>query len=205
VNALANFIFLTQDTNLKISDRDPAEYLPHYEEAFPGVLASQWIPTDPELWRYENYREFLAERRRLLAEAANEFLDSLYAGQVPESQVTPEAPTPIAVPTVTSGDATDEDSILLACGDWVVSQGLPEGELYFEVLDPDSEQPIALLDIAWPDGLQPGYSQPVALLINEEKETEEAANQAGFRYFVDVESFKRYVESEVLATNLAAD
>lgn len=31
------------------------------------------------------------------------------------------------------------------------------------------------------------------------------ANQAGFRYFIDVESFKRYVQAEVLATNLAAD
>jgi hypothetical protein len=27
VNAIANFTFLTQDTNLKVSNRDPAEYL----------------------------------------------------------------------------------------------------------------------------------------------------------------------------------
>ena len=205
VNSLANFMFLTQDTNLKVTDRDPVEYLSHYEAAFPGVLASQWIPTDPELWKYENYREFLAERRHLLAAAANEFLDSLYAGNVPESQVTPEAPEAIAAPVVTPSDATDEDSILLACGEWVVSQGLPEGELYYEVLDPTTQQPIALLDLAWPAGLQPGYSQPVALLINEEQATEEAANQAGFRYFIDIESFKRYVQAEILAANLAAD
>ncbi len=205
VNSLANFMFLTQDTNLKVTDRDPTEYLPHYEAAHPGVLASQWIPSDPELWRYENYREFLAERRRLLAAAANEFLDSLYAGAVPETQAAPQAPGALAPPAVVVGDPTDEDSILLACGDWVVSQGLPEGEFYYEVLDPVTETPIALLDLAWPAGLQAGYSQPVALLINEEKATEEAANQAGFRFFIDVDAFKRYVRSEVIGGDLAAD
>ncbi len=205
VNSLANFMFLTQDTNLKVTDRDPAEYLPHYESAYPGVLASQWIPTDPELWRYEHYREFLAERRRVLAQAANDFLDSLYAGDVPETQAVPEAPGAMAAPAVVVGDAADEDAVLLACSDWILARGLPEGEFYYEVLDPATQQPLALLDLAWPDGLQPGYSQPVALLINEEKETEEAANQAGFRFFIDVESFKRYVQAEILAADLAAD
>ena len=32
---------------------------------------------DPHLWRIENYPDFLAERQRLLARAANAFLDSL--------------------------------------------------------------------------------------------------------------------------------
>jgi 5-methylcytosine-specific restriction endonuclease McrA len=205
VNSLANFMFLTQDTNLKVTDRDPAEYLAHYEAAFPGVLASQWIPADPALWTYENYREFLAERRRLLAAAANGFLDSLFAGTVPESLLPATAAPVSAAAVVVPSDPTDEDSILLAVADWVASQGLPDGELYYEVLDSETQQEPARLDLAWPDGLQPGYSQPVALLINEEKETEEAANQAGFRYFIDVDSFKHYVQAEVLAINLAAD
>ena len=63
VNALANFCFLTKDTNLQIRDRFPEEYLPEVESNHPGVLASQWVPTDPELWRIENYLDFLAERR----------------------------------------------------------------------------------------------------------------------------------------------
>ncbi len=205
VHSLANFIFLTQDTNLKVTDRDPAEYLPHYEAAYPGVLASQWIPTDPELWTYENYPAFLDERRRLLADAANGFLDSLYAGNVPETLVASQATEPVASPVVVVGDATDEDAVLLACSDWVLAQGLPEGELYHEVLDPTTGEPVALLDLAWPQGLQPGYSQPVALLINEEKETEEAANGAGYRFFIDVEAFKRYVQTEILAVDVAAD
>lgn len=49
VNALANFCFLTKDTNLKIGDRLPEDYFPEIEAKHPGELASQWIPTDREL------------------------------------------------------------------------------------------------------------------------------------------------------------
>ena len=49
VNALANFCFLTKDTNLDIRDRLPEEYFPEVEQAHPGALASQWIPNDPAL------------------------------------------------------------------------------------------------------------------------------------------------------------
>ena len=55
VNALANFCFLTRDTNLQISDRLPEEYFREVESNHPGALASQWIPTDPELWKLGNY------------------------------------------------------------------------------------------------------------------------------------------------------
>src|SRR5690606_29650037 len=71
VNALANFCFLTKDTNLDISDRLPEEYFPKVEEAHPGALASQWIPSDPTLWKIENFPAFLEARKRLLAEEVN--------------------------------------------------------------------------------------------------------------------------------------
>ncbi len=51
VNALANFCFLTKETNLNISDRLPEDYFPEVEAAQPGALASQWIPVDPALWK----------------------------------------------------------------------------------------------------------------------------------------------------------
>ncbi len=205
VNALANFMFLTQETNLKISASDPVEYLARYQERNPGVLESQWIPTDPQLWKYENYRGFLAERRRLLADAANSFLDSLNAGKVPEPAAIPESlvqPTPVVViPT----DPADEETMLLECNEWVVGQGLPEGEFYLELLEGASPEPVAQIDLAWPDGLQPGLSQPVALLLDEESEVEEAVNRAGYRFFTSLDSFKRYVQQDILATDLAAD
>ncbi len=37
VNAVANFCFLTKDTNLSISDTLPEEYFPKVEDAHPGM------------------------------------------------------------------------------------------------------------------------------------------------------------------------
>ena len=58
MNALANFCFQTKQTNLDIGDRLPEEYFPEFEKQHPGALASQWIPTDPELWKIKNYPLF---------------------------------------------------------------------------------------------------------------------------------------------------
>ena len=77
VNALANFCFLTKDTNLDISDRLPSAYFPEVEEAHPGALASQWIPMAPELWRIENFRDFLEARKKLLAAEVNLRMEEL--------------------------------------------------------------------------------------------------------------------------------
>ena len=43
VNALANFTFLTQDTNLKVSNQNPADYLAAYADKDPELLSSHWI------------------------------------------------------------------------------------------------------------------------------------------------------------------
>jgi hypothetical protein len=61
-----------QDTNLVIGKRRPEEYLTEVEEEHPGALQSQWIPTDRALWRIDRYADFLAARRDLLAQAANQ-------------------------------------------------------------------------------------------------------------------------------------
>lgn len=205
VNALGNFMFLTQQTNLAVTDRDPEEYFSHYEALNPGVLASQWVPTDPTLWKYENYREFLEERRRLLAEASNIFLDSLIAVTVPESETIPSIGSMVGTVNPVEPDPSDEDTLLIECNEWVISQGLPEGDFYLEVLHPDTNDQIAMIDLAWPEGLQPGLSQRVALLLDEDTDTEEAVNQAGYRFFTHVIDFKEYVNVEILASYLAAD
>ncbi len=203
VNALANLTFLTQETNMQVSDRDPAEYIPYFEAKHPGVIASHWIPKDPALWRVERYRDFLASRRALLAQAANEFLDSLAAGLVLEETVAVpvierrvEAPTVIPVGGIVT---EDEEQLIRECNEWIVQHGLPEGEYLYEVVDQASGEPVAILDLAWPQGIQEGLSVPVALLIDEGRETEEAANRAGFRFFTSVDEFKDYVRREVLA------
>ena len=200
VNALANFTFLTQVTNLAISDRDPAVYLEDVAQNQPGVLESHWVPMDRALWRVENYLDFLAARRELLAKAANDLLDSLVQGTAPQLTVAFASVMDRKVfPVPGSVDGEDEEQILRQCSEWVREQGLPEGELLYELTDPATGEQIAVLDLAWPNGLQEGYSQPVTLLIDEGQETEEAANRMGFRFFTDIDSFRTYVRREVLA------
>ncbi|MBA2670612.1 MAG: hypothetical protein H0U67_09600 [Gemmatimonadetes bacterium] len=95
--------------------------------------------------------------------------------------------------------ADEEMQVLMDINEWVVAQGLPNGELEYELVDEATGRALAVLDLAWPTGLQEGLSQPVVLLIDEHQATEEAANQAGYRFFTDVETFKQYVQEEVLA------
>ena len=197
INAIANFTFITQDANLKISAKEPAEYLEEIEKRHPGAVASHWIPMDRELWRIENYPDFLTARRELLAQAANEFLDSLCDGKLPDKIVSPEVSEQQLAIVPGSIDSDEEEQLLNECNEWVTEHGFPEGELGYELTD-DTGQPMAILDLAWPNGLQEGLSQPVALLIDEGKDTEEAANSQGYRYFTDVDEFKNYVTSEIL-------
>jgi hypothetical protein len=209
VNALANFTFLTKETNLRVSARDPAEYLAEFVDRDPDLIASHRIPTDPELWRIEKYPDFLAARRELLATAANEFMHSLLHGEMPETaadQVLSDGNethrSPITVQG--AGIATeDEESLIIDANQWVIDNGLPEGEMLFEVAEPDSGDAIVLLDLAWPDGLQEGLSQPVAVMIDESREAIGAAVEAGYRCFADVDRFKAYVRSEILAAEAA--
>jgi len=199
VNAIANFTFLTKDTNLLVSDRDPAQYLPEYAARHPGAIESHWIPMDPSLWRVDRYQDFLAARRELLADAANQFLESLVAGRVPETAAQPSV-LDRAAPVAPGGHAgEDEERAIRDCNEWVTNLGLPEGEQLFELVDPDTGAPLAVLDLAWPNGLQEGLSQPVALLVDEDREVEDAANRLGYRYFIDIAAFKDYVRQEVLA------
>jgi hypothetical protein len=197
VNAVANFTFLTQETNLMVSDHDPQEYLPRFESRHPGVLVSHWIPTDPELWKVENYRAFLAARRELLARAANAFLDSLLHGTAPETAVAEGVLERTAV--TVNLPSQPEAEPLYAANSWVMQQGLPSGEFTYELADPTNGEPLSVLDLAWPNGLQEGYSQPVALLLEEDHDQEDILNRAGYRYFTDITAFRAYVEKEILA------
>ena len=201
VNALANYCFLTKDTNLRISDRLPEEYFPEIEAAHPGALASQWIPMDPELWKIENYPAFLEARKALLAAEVNRVLESLLHGDTRwlESRVSGTT-HPAAEPAEIIGGIADEEeeATLKALDDWVEAQGLPRGELAYDFADPDTGAQKAVFDLAWPSGLQEELSEPVAVLLNEGPEVIALASQAGYRVFTKVDDFRQYVKSEVL-------
>jgi len=197
VNSLANFCFLTKDTNLNISDRLPVEYFPEIEAAHPGALASQWIPQDPELWKLGNYRDYLAAREVLLAEEANRLLRELLHGEDHwlDDRATRES-EPVTVPG--GIDSAEEEQLLADTNYWVENENLPRGELSFDLADPETGEQKAVLDLAWPNGIQEELSQPVALLLNESTETIAIASQAGYRCFTTIQDFRHYVESEIL-------
>jgi hypothetical protein len=195
VNAIANFTFLTQSANLWILDREPEDYFPEVEKRHPGALQSHWIPMDKGLWKPENYPDFLAARRQLLAQAGNEFLDTLLKGSIPEGKPALSILEKVA-PVVS--EVEEEEKLLIDLNQWVVGQGLPAGVLNYQMPDP-SGQEFEILDVAWPDGLQVNLSPPVALLPDGRNGAPEAAAQAGFRVFTSVDKFKAYVTHEVLA------
>lgn len=71
---LASIAFVVNDSNKSISDNNPATYLKRIDER---VLRSQAIPLDPALWTIDRASEFWTERKRLLAQAFNDYLTSV--------------------------------------------------------------------------------------------------------------------------------
>lgn len=197
VNALGNFCFLTKDTNLDISDRLPEDYFPKVEQAHPGALASQWIPTDPSLWKIENFREFLEARKALLAAELNRRMEELLHGDTrwlagPTAAVS-------ATSTVTGGITSEEEEEQLeAINDWMEEMGLSRGILAYDFADAATGEQRAVFDLAWPSGIQEELSQPVAVLLNESADTIGIASQAGYRCFTSSEEFRRYVSNDIL-------
>ena len=198
VNAVANFCFLTKDTNLVIGNRFPEAYFEEVEANHPGALASQWIPMDRTLWQIERYRDFLEARRTLLAAEANRcFADLLHGDSGWLSAAGPEVGEPALTPL---GGITSEaeEQELEALNDWIAARRLPRGELAFDHADPATGAQMAVFDLAWPDGLQPGLTGPVAVLLNETAEVLAIASAAGYRCFTSRAAFRTYVDGEIL-------
>ncbi len=199
VNAVANFCFLTKDSNLVIGNRRPEAYFEEVEANHPGALTSQWIPVERDLWRIERYRDFLEARRTLLAAEANRcFADLLHGDSDWLSAAAPTIGEP--APTPLGGIASEaEEQELEAINDWIETRCcLPRGELAFDHVDPATGSQLAVFDLAWPDGLQPGLTGPVAVLLNETAEVLAVASSAGYRCFTSRAAFRTYVEGEIL-------
>lgn len=200
VNALANFCFLTKDTNLAISDRLPEEYFATVEKAHPGVLASHWIPMDPELWKVENYRAFLDARKELLAAEVNRRMEDLLHGDMRWLTGSAAiAPTSVSVGSGITSEAEEEE--LESLNNWMEEHGLPRGVLAHDFADAATGEQKAMFDLAWPSGIQEELSQPVTVLLYENNETLAIASQAGFRCFTVIDEFKKYVKTEILGVS----
>ena len=208
VNALANFCFLTAESNWHIGAADPALYLAEAEERNPGVLKSQWIPEDETLWSIDRYPDFLDARRDLLTDAANEMLERLGAGREASHTHVP-APTPgppvAAPPSDEPQTREDEDdpeiAAMLALAD---DLGISLPESHHEICDDETGEVLAVADIAWPQGIQTGRAEPVALLLAPDPETEAHLGERGYRFFTSTRRLVWHLE-ELLGVDIDGD
>jgi len=84
INEIANMAFITGRTNQRLSRKPPDEYFRGIiSERGEAALHAQLIPVDREFWKVDKYRSFLQERRKMLADAVNKFIDRAFqAGSV---------------------------------------------------------------------------------------------------------------------------
>jgi hypothetical protein len=84
INEIANMAFITGQTNRRISNKQPSEYLAEIIRSQGAqALECQRVPNDPDLWKVENYRAFLSTRRHALAKRMNEFIAENAGMEVP--------------------------------------------------------------------------------------------------------------------------
>ena len=190
VNAVANFVFLTQDTNLAIGKTPPADYMPKIAESMPGVLESQWIPLDQDLWDIDRYPEFLKARRELLATAANGFLGSLLDGSAASADSLPRSG--VAEDTDDDPRNTQIAELLGELTEHAVVAPLRD----WQVDDPETGARLGVAEAFWPDGLQPGRGEPVVLELDPADSDIERLQAIGYRVFTTLDSLKRFVQRE---------
>ncbi|MGV9323119.1 GmrSD restriction endonuclease domain-containing protein [Streptomyces sp. NPDC003660] len=196
INAVANFCFLTQDTNLRVGARNPAEYLPEITRRVPGALESQWIPVDPELWRIENYPDFLATRRELLSYAANDFLEALHDGPAPVDLFSSSrSGLPRTAVAVAEPSSVDDVAGLAALLHDIREAGFAAPDLDSEVIDPRTGDAITVAAAYWPHGLQEEIGGPVVLATDTTPAEQEALEANDYRVFHSADALRRYVRN----------
>ena len=98
----------------------------------------------------------------------------------------------------TDTEISNEDLKIEEMSNWMHEQGLYEGNANFELFNPDTGDVEAIIDLAWPSGIQNGLSEPVALLINETAETQAIVSKYGYRYYTSSMELKEFIQSTYL-------
>ena len=147
--------------------------------------------------------DFLEARKELLAAEVNRRMEDLLHGDTRWlASETAVAPVPASVP---GGITSEEEEVQLgSLNEWMEAAGFPRGVVAYDFSDPQSGEQKAVFDLVWANGIQEELSQPVAVLLNEERQTLALASQAGFRCFTGIDEFKRYVTVEILGEGTAA-
>jgi hypothetical protein len=74
VDQVANLVFLASPVSKANSKRLPVEYLPEIDEQ---RLKAQYVSLQHELWAIDKFEDAMLQRRTMLADAINQFLQSL--------------------------------------------------------------------------------------------------------------------------------
>jgi hypothetical protein len=74
--ALANIVFINPGTNKRLREQ-PYTYIRKYNIDKKELL-KQLIPEDEQLWKLENYEEFLDKRSEIIATELRNFMVNLY-------------------------------------------------------------------------------------------------------------------------------
>lgn len=82
--------------------------------------------------------------------------------------------------------------------------GLASPEVDHEIVDDDSGEALAWADLAWPDGLQTGLSEPTAFLVEPDEELERRLGQLGWRFYTDETGLIQHFEA-ILGTDISSD
>ena len=65
--------------------------------------------------------------------------------------------------------------------------------MHAEIFNANTGEPLLQVDVAWPNGIQEGLSEPVALLIAADAARGKQLNELGYRYFERPEDLERYI------------
>ena len=140
---------------------------------------------DRRRWQISEYESFLESRRERLASAANDFLDALRNGKL---NTGPNLGGQVKPPT----QVVEAESDLGQQGTALIAE-------FLEFAPGIQNHPIAVsgdnsvqLDVAWPDGLQFGISEPIAFLFDPDEDIIQRGSQAGFKIFTDLEQLRSY-------------
>ena len=90
-NQIANYAFVEWPDNVTIGDSPPSDYFPSlFDDLTPQrqKQARFWHAL-PEGWEQMDYRDFLQQRRLLLAKVVRAAFDKLRGGQLPEEEALP--------------------------------------------------------------------------------------------------------------------
>lgn len=88
VTEITNRFFSNSSSTLK--EMQPATYLANVEQKYPGALFRQLIPENQKLWELDHFEQFLVTRRKLIADAINDYMDKLLTEPAPEISYTLE-------------------------------------------------------------------------------------------------------------------